>query len=63
MGGGFVALGTAQLGAAFLKGTIGIALFATRDDADAGFVLCILLSRSSSRRLCDELWSGDEASL
>ncbi len=38
LGEGFVALGTAQLGAAFLKGTIGIALFATRDDVDAGFV-------------------------
>ena len=38
LGNDFVALGTAQLGAAFLKGTIGIALFATRDDVDAGFV-------------------------
>ena len=31
LGNDFVALGTAQLGAAFLKGTIGIALFATRE--------------------------------
>ena len=25
------------------------------------YLICIYLSRSSSRRLCDELWSGDEA--